>query len=469
MITLDLSILNQKGTPMFYSDTLANRPNFGIEGRIFIDIASPYGIYRDTGTAWVQIAVASAGAGTITGGGTINTIAMFTPTGTAVGDSKISQLVSDITIDANTYITNGNVWLPANNVVGGTNYAIKQVMATNDQWGIYGNSVAIDRGEVVFEVSDNGAIFNPAGQRFRFHYEATSSGSNKDPLIIDYNLSTFTTALLVSHTHTALSGASNPYGQQISVTNTFNAGITWTALLACFNTSSLQTNNWSGSATFGNGSYTTNNLILSNVTFLDAGSTITNDQASGGIRTWANQILQFRIDGTNNGTYTNYANSAIYGDFASSTARLVITNRYGYLVNDLDEYSAGHTYTNRWAFYNAGLNDNNYFAGKTILTVKYNRQTASYTLVDADRSKMVEMNVATANNLTIPLDSSVAFAIGTQIEVAQYGAGQTTIVATSGVTIRSASGNLKIANQYVAVSLLKIGTNEWYCFGNLSA
>jgi hypothetical protein len=469
MITLDLSILNQKGTPMFYSDTLALRPAFGIAGRIFIDIASPYGIYRDTGSAWQQIAVGSAGSGTITGGGTINTIAMFTPTGTAVGDSKITQSGSDITIDANTYVTNGNIWLPANNIVGGTNYALKQMMATNDAWGIFGNSVAIDQGELVFEVSDNGASFNPAGQRFRFHYEASSSGTNKDPFILDYNLALFTTAIGTNHVHTGLTGTSNPYGEQISVTNTFNAGITWTALLACFNTSSLQTNNWNGSATFGNGSYTTNNLNLSNITFNAAGSTITNTQASGGIRAWANQILQLRIDGSNNGTYTHYANSAVYGDYASSTARLIITNRYGYLVNDLDEYSAGHTYTNRWAFYNVGLNDNNYFAGKTILTVKYNRQTASYTLVDADRSKMVEMNVATANNLTIPLDATVPFAIGTQIEVAQYGAGQTTIVATSGVTIRSASGNLKIAAQYVAVSLIKIGTNEWYCFGNLSA
>jgi len=102
-------------------------------------------------------------------------------------------------------------------------------------------------------------------------------------------------------------------------------------------------------------------------------------------------------------------------------------------------------------------------------TVTTNRQTASYTLVLADRGKLVEMNVATANNLTIPLDSAVAFPIGTQLEIAQYGAGQTTIVATSGVTIRSASGNLKIASQYVAISLIKIATNEWYCFGNLSA
>ena len=102
-------------------------------------------------------------------------------------------------------------------------------------------------------------------------------------------------------------------------------------------------------------------------------------------------------------------------------------------------------------------------------TVTTNRQIASYILAIADRGKLVEMNVAIANNLTIPLDSTVSFPIGTQLEVAQYGAGQTTIVGAVGVTIRSASGNLKIASQYVAISLIKIGTNEWYCFGNLSA
>jgi hypothetical protein len=469
MITLDLSILNQKGTPMFYSDTLALRPGFGIVGRIFIAIDSPYGIFRDTGSAWVQIAGTGGGGGSITGGGTINTLAMFTPTGTAIGDSKITQSGSDINIDANVVVTNGNINLPANNTVGGTTYKIQQVMATNDGWSIYGNAVATDRGEVVFEVSDNGATFNPAGQRYRFHYEATSSGSNKDVLIIDYNLSSFTTAIDVNHVHTALGGATNPFGQQIAVTNTFNAGITWTALLACFNTSSLMNNNWNGSATFGNGSYTGSAVNVLYNTFNAVGSTITSTQATDGVRAWANEILQLRIDGTNNGTYTHFANSVVYGDFASSTARLTITNRYGYLVNNLDEYAAGHTYGARWAFYNAGLNDNNFFAGKTILTVKYNRQTASYTLVSDDRSKMVEMNVASANNLTVPLNSSVPFAIGTQIDITQYGAGQTTIVATVGVTVRSANGWLKLNAQYGAATLIKIDTDEWYLFGNLNA
>lgn len=101
--------------------------------------------------------------------------------------------------------------------------------------------------------------------------------------------------------------------------------------------------------------------------------------------------------------------------------------------------------------------------------VTTNRQSASYTLTLTDRSKLVEMDVATANNLTIPLNSSVAFPIGTKIDVAQYGAGQTTFVATVGVTIRSANNWLKINARYGAATLTKIGTDEWYLWGNLNA
>lgn len=101
--------------------------------------------------------------------------------------------------------------------------------------------------------------------------------------------------------------------------------------------------------------------------------------------------------------------------------------------------------------------------------VSFNRQTASYTLVAGDANKMVEMNVATANNLTVPLNSSVPFATGTIIDVVQYGAGQTTIVATGGVTLRSTNNWLKINARYGAVTLVKVGTDEWYVFGNLNA
>lgn len=106
---------------------------------------------------------------------------------------------------------------------------------------------------------------------------------------------------------------------------------------------------------------------------------------------------------------------------------------------------------------------------KTNKLVVTNRQTASYTLVLSDADKLVEMNVGSANNLTVPLNSSVAFSTGTQILLAQYGAGQTTIVATSGVTIRSNGAKLKLNAQYSGASLIKIAENEWYLFGDIAS
>jgi len=106
---------------------------------------------------------------------------------------------------------------------------------------------------------------------------------------------------------------------------------------------------------------------------------------------------------------------------------------------------------------------------KTDKLVVANRQTASYTLVLSDADKLVEMNVGSANNLTVPLNSSVAFSTGTQILLAQYGAGQTTIVATSGVTIRSNGGKLKLNAQYSGATLIKIAENEWYLFGDIAS
>jgi hypothetical protein len=54
------NILNQKGTPAFFSDTFANRPAFGFAGRVFISTDTG-AIYEDTGSAWTLIADAGAG------------------------------------------------------------------------------------------------------------------------------------------------------------------------------------------------------------------------------------------------------------------------------------------------------------------------------------------------------------------------------------------------------------------------
>ena len=99
-----------------------------------------------------------------------------------------------------------------------------------------------------------------------------------------------------------------------------------------------------------------------------------------------------------------------------------------------------------------------------------NAQTgATYTLVLADQTKIVEMNNASANTLTVPPNSSVAYPIGTQIIVLQTGAGQTSIAAGAGVTINSASAKLKLTGQWSAATLIKRATNTWGLVGDIAA
>jgi hypothetical protein len=79
------------------------------------------------------------------------------------------------------------------------------------------------------------------------------------------------------------------------------------------------------------------------------------------------------------------------------------------------------------------------------------------------------MNGGIANNLTVPPNSSVAFPIGARIDLTQIGAGQTTIVAGSGLTIVSKGGNLKLTGQYSAGSLYKRRTDGSALIGDLAA
>ena len=101
--------------------------------------------------------------------------------------------------------------------------------------------------------------------------------------------------------------------------------------------------------------------------------------------------------------------------------------------------------------------------------IAINAQTASYTAVLTDDGKLVTMSNASANNFTVPPNSSVAFGIGTQINIAQLGAGQTTLVAGAGVTLNSSGTKLKLKDQYSVATCVKTDTNTWFVVGNLSA
>jgi hypothetical protein len=100
--------------------------------------------------------------------------------------------------------------------------------------------------------------------------------------------------------------------------------------------------------------------------------------------------------------------------------------------------------------------------------IVFDKKATSYTLVLGDAYELIEMEVSTANTLTIPTNASVPFPLGTQILVSQLGTGQTTITPAVGVTIRSSGGKTKTAAQYSMCTLIKRGTNEWYLAGDIT-
>jgi hypothetical protein len=105
-----------------------------------------------------------------------------------------------------------------------------------------------------------------------------------------------------------------------------------------------------------------------------------------------------------------------------------------------------------------------------VSMIALNAQTGTtYTAVLADDGKLVTCDNASAIALTIPPNSSVAFGIGTQINIMQLGAGQVTITAGAGVTLRSAGSKLKTNAQYAVATCCKIATDTWVVVGNLSA
>jgi hypothetical protein len=107
------------------------------------------------------------------------------------------------------------------------------------------------------------------------------------------------------------------------------------------------------------------------------------------------------------------------------------------------------------------------------INLAFDAETASYTAVLANNGQVVTMDNASANNFSIPTNASVAFPIGTQINVLQIGAGQTTIQAvTSGTTTIQSTGATaaqpKLRARYSAATCLKAGTDLWYVFGDVS-
>jgi hypothetical protein len=94
-----------------------------------------------------------------------------------------------------------------------------------------------------------------------------------------------------------------------------------------------------------------------------------------------------------------------------------------------------------------------YFVGRGI-----NAQVASYTTIITDAGKTISMTAAGANTVTIPANSSVAYVVGTRINILNLGAGACTPTAGAGVTI---NGTITALATNSSASVIKTATNTW--------
>ena len=110
----------------------------------------------------------------------------------------------------------------------------------------------------------------------------------------------------------------------------------------------------------------------------------------------------------------------------------------------------------------------------SFVGVAVNAQTgATYTAVLADGlNKVVTMDNAGANDFLIPTDASVAFPIGTVLNVYCKGAGTTTIKAvTPGTTTVTSAGSVAASPTLAskkAASCIKIAANSWIVVGAIA-
>jgi hypothetical protein len=290
---------------MFNSDLTANRPAAGIVGRIFIAIDSPYGIFRDTGTAWDQISSAGGGATIYTGDGTL--------TGTRTISSGGFQLV-----------------------------------------------------------------FNPQTTFFSSLIPSTSASSF---------------AVLGSNTLTFAAGfSSSNIGNVYSANGAINAQI------------------FSGNATFAQANLASAMVNVNKIDFDSGGHTITMTQSTApGIRAMTGVQNQIQFTGSHNGTISHAAISQNLGFFreSGSTRTLTITNAYSLLINPLDDYGSGFSFTNRWGIYQAGASDKNYFAANSL----FGTTTDAGFRVDINGTARVSGNFSAAGNISFPTFSATGIGV----------------------------------------------------------
>jgi hypothetical protein len=378
------SIINQKGTPAFYSDIFANRPAFGYAGRVFISTDTGQ-IFEDTGTSWTLIA--DAGAGTIgtlqqvttngnttTLGVTIQGIDINDGAGTGTENTAIgkSSLVNNTTGINNTALGSYSLGF---NTTGNNNTALGVSSLITNTTGA--NNVAIGNGALGTNTIGN----NNTAIGFQPLYANTTGIGNV--AIGNGALGTNTTGS--NNTSLGLNSLSNNTTGQLNTTIGYNSG---SAITTGSNNTII-------------GSYAGTTTLASNIVLSDgAGNVRLFSDANGLIG--INQAVGSTIGGQLD-IHTAQTYALVLNGLTTSNAYTAFSN------NNVGQWRIGNTY-------NAGANTFDIFNfGTSSNALSFNKTTNNATfLANVTASSLIKSGGTSAQILAA--DGSVITA-GTNITI----------------------------------------------------
>jgi hypothetical protein len=94
--------------------------------------------------------------------------------------------------------------------------------------------------------------------------------------------------------------------------------------------------------------------------------------------------------------------------------------------------------------------------------------TSAHTLAMTDATKRLEMENSSGSVVTVPSSASVAFPVGTYIDVVQKGAGSVTLTTGAGVSLNARVGKV-LSGQYGVATIYKTSADGWIAYGDLMA
>jgi hypothetical protein len=98
----------------------------------------------------------------------------------------------------------------------------------------------------------------------------------------------------------------------------------------------------------------------------------------------------------------------------------------------------------------------------SVITTTVSDKSSNYTILTSDRGSLIR---STGSAITITINNVLA--IGENISFAQYGSGQITFLAGSGVTLKSKGDFVKTSEQYAAASVFCVASGEYWLVGSL--